>query len=170
MSLIKCHECAAQVSTEAKRCPQCGASVRKPMSPGRLLLILLVGFVAYRCTSTMNEIGDKNRAREAAMTPEQRAAAEKEKLAENKRFSLARSAIRSLKHGLKDPDSLNVETVLVEDSGNIVCIGYRAKNSFNAVVPGAYVFDGTQGTDRQDVVAKFCKNKKTRFISVPEAK
>lgn len=29
MALIKCHECGAEVSTEAKRCPKCGARTKK---------------------------------------------------------------------------------------------------------------------------------------------
>lgn len=32
MALIKCHECGAQVSTEAKACPRCGAAPKKPQS------------------------------------------------------------------------------------------------------------------------------------------
>lgn len=28
MALIQCHECRHEISTEAARCPQCGASVR----------------------------------------------------------------------------------------------------------------------------------------------
>lgn len=32
MALIKCKECGAQVSTQAKNCPSCGAKVKKPTS------------------------------------------------------------------------------------------------------------------------------------------
>lgn len=169
MSLIKCHECASQVSTEAKHCPQCGASVRKPISLWRLLLILLIGAVAYRCTSTVNDIETRSRTSEAAMTPEQRVATEKLKREADKRFSLARSAVRALKQQVKDPASLKVDSIHVDEPGDLACVVYRARNSFNAVVPGLFAFDGSTGTDNQKVVTKFCGDKKRTFINVSEA-
>ena len=32
MALINCKECGAQVSTQAKSCPSCGAKIKKPTS------------------------------------------------------------------------------------------------------------------------------------------
>lgn len=47
MALLKCHECGATVSTEAKACQSCGAPPRKPMSPivkyGGGFLVVTVG-------------------------------------------------------------------------------------------------------------------------------
>ena len=31
MTLIKCKDCGADVSTDVKNCPKCGAKVKKPM-------------------------------------------------------------------------------------------------------------------------------------------
>lgn len=47
MALIKCHECGAEVSTEAKACPKCGAKVRKPTSGALALLLglMVIGIV-----------------------------------------------------------------------------------------------------------------------------
>lgn len=103
------------------------------------------------------------------MTPEQRAAVEKRKREEDKRFSLARSAVRALKQQLKDPDSLKVESIHVDALGEVACVAYRARNSFNAVVPGLFAFDGSTGTDNQKVVIKFCGDKKRTFFDVSGA-
>ncbi|MEQ1663206.1 MAG: zinc ribbon domain-containing protein [Thiobacillus sp.] len=43
MSLIKCHECGNEVSTEAKTCPKCGAKVKKPTSLAAKLVVVLIG-------------------------------------------------------------------------------------------------------------------------------
>lgn len=52
MALIVCHECKAQISSEAKACPQCGAPVVSPSSVvppyrgfGKVLSSLLMGIV-----------------------------------------------------------------------------------------------------------------------------
>lgn len=41
MALIKCHECGAEVSTEAKACPKCGAKTENKMGCGSMLLIAI---------------------------------------------------------------------------------------------------------------------------------
>lgn len=52
MALIKCHECGAEVSTEAKTCQKCGAKPKKPAGLTTWLIIILigVGFVAAMST------------------------------------------------------------------------------------------------------------------------
>jgi predicted nucleic acid-binding Zn ribbon protein len=49
MSLVKCHECGNEISTEAKFCPQCGAKNRKRKKSiiGRFFVTLLVLFSAF---------------------------------------------------------------------------------------------------------------------------
>jgi hypothetical protein len=53
MAIGKCRECGREVSSEAKTCPQCGVAspVKKGVSPLRLVLVLFLGFVVYRCAS-----------------------------------------------------------------------------------------------------------------------
>lgn len=41
MALISCHECGAQVSSEAKACPNCGAKPKKPRKSRALLYAIL---------------------------------------------------------------------------------------------------------------------------------
>lgn len=43
MSLIKCHECGNEVSTEAKTCPKCGAKVKKPTSLIAKVFAVVIG-------------------------------------------------------------------------------------------------------------------------------
>jgi len=47
MSLVKCSECGAQVSTQASACPQCGA--RRTPAPrwGRVVVALLIGLALF---------------------------------------------------------------------------------------------------------------------------
>jgi hypothetical protein len=55
MALIACPECTAQVSTEAKACPGCGAPPPKPRKSRALLYALLglpVIFVTWALTRT----------------------------------------------------------------------------------------------------------------------
>lgn len=51
MALIKCHECGTGVSTEAKTCPNCGATPRtasnKLMAIGTALFILIVALFFF---------------------------------------------------------------------------------------------------------------------------
>ncbi|MEC7118666.1 MAG: zinc ribbon domain-containing protein [Pseudomonadota bacterium] len=55
MALISCKECGAQVSTEAKNCPHCGAKIKKPLSLGGFLLVLLTGYLVYQCTAAVED-------------------------------------------------------------------------------------------------------------------
>jgi DNA-directed RNA polymerase subunit RPC12/RpoP len=43
MSLLKCHECSNEVSSEAKACPKCGAKVKKPTSLIAKIVLALLG-------------------------------------------------------------------------------------------------------------------------------
>jgi len=48
MSLVKCTECGHEISTEAKRCPNCGAKNKVYKSPiGKLILLGILGFIVY---------------------------------------------------------------------------------------------------------------------------
>ncbi len=81
MALIQCAECGKDVSTQAKKCPSCGAKVvlpKKPTSP--LLKLFLVGAVAasfvgaYVAHQPDRDAEVAEQARVAALSPQQRAA------------------------------------------------------------------------------------------------
>ena len=45
MALIKCKECGAQVSSEAKACPECGKGVTSSMKWGVLIGQVFIGII-----------------------------------------------------------------------------------------------------------------------------
>ncbi|WEH92317.1 zinc ribbon domain-containing protein [Acinetobacter soli] len=50
MALINCKECGAQVSTQAKTCPNCGAKVKKPTSK---LTWIILGVIVFGILASM---------------------------------------------------------------------------------------------------------------------
>jgi len=104
MALIRCHECKSEVSTEAKACPKCGATVRKPtskiMRTASLVLVVIplgLGFMGmlvgnqYSASKANDEAATataaakKERDRRAALTPDQRASEDKTRADANAR-------------------------------------------------------------------------------------
>lgn len=166
MALKKCHECDGTVSTEAERCPHCGAKPKKGVGPLGIVFAGMLGLAAFQCASPRTPA-------EPAARPEptaEQAAAKKARAEEDARFSAARNAVRALRKSLKDPDSLQVETIAVSEDRSTTCILYRAKNSFNATVLEGYVFDGNIGSTRADVIKKVCDTKKQTFFDLSYAK
>ncbi len=79
MALLKCAECGKNVSSEAKKCPSCGAKVRLPKKPtSPILKFALLGIAAmaivimYMSGQASKEIAQADQDRLAAMTPEKR--------------------------------------------------------------------------------------------------
>lgn len=125
MALVKCHECGTEISTEAKTCPKCGAKVKKEIGGGTVLLIAiatLVGAFAILGDGTPS-------APQAAQTPEQKA----QQAAEDKRYAVAATAARLLRESMRDPESLKIDSLRVNQDANIVCAEYRARNGFGGM-------------------------------------
>lgn len=55
MALINCKECGAQVSTQAKNCPSCGAKIKKPTS---IITWIFLGLIVFGIIGAM--IGGEN--------------------------------------------------------------------------------------------------------------
>ena len=47
MSLVKCHECGNQISTEAKTCPQCGAKNKARAKTSKWLIVIATIILIY---------------------------------------------------------------------------------------------------------------------------
>lgn len=124
MSLIKCTECGNEVSTQAKTCPKCGAKVKKLMS--RLTKILLGGLGISILIVIATGQPATNGIQE---TPQEKAA----KAEENKRYSAAAGATKTLRDSMRDPDSLKFESVRVNDDASVICAEYRARNGFGGM-------------------------------------
>jgi len=130
MALIKCKDCKKEFSTDARRCPNCGAY--KPTSKVVKIfwyfwLISFIGFVAWV------ELRD--------VSPEEKAAQELEKTLHDAGY-----ACKSyMKDSLNDPGSAEFDTPVVTPATNNaggsgvsfnVRMSLRAKNAFGALVGG----------------------------------
>lgn len=137
MSLITCHECKQQISSEAKACPQCGAKPQKKggLGAGGVVALTVVGYMAYALTTGGEPV--------AKRTPAEAQG--------DKELNIAIAAARMLKGRSKDPSSFAVESFLIFPGGD-TCYEYRGKNSFGAVVPGKAVFNppGTMLSSEMD--------------------
>ena len=160
MALVTCHECGKSVSTEAKKCPACGATVKQPKKPTSkllwsLLAVLVVGTVVANSgkKAEADAAVKAEAARIAAMTPEQvaQAKAQKDKAdgiakakkdKENQILTLAAAGAKTLKQSSKDPQTFEFVSITTHPNSS-VCYEYRAKNSFNAMLAGdAVLADG----------------------------
>lgn len=121
MSLVKCHECAKEVSSEAKACPHCGAKVKKPVG---LTGKLIVGFFAVSIIGGMiaQETAPKKSAEQIAAENEQAS-----------RAMFVRMAIKSLKKAARDPESVIVDVARSNKDGSVICLEYRARNGFGGM-------------------------------------
>lgn len=128
MSLKKCHECGAVVSTEAKNCVQCGAKTKKTMGIIKIFFIL---------TFSLAIIGSMLRPDSAPpkiKTPAEIAAEE----AESKRLTMTMFYAKLLKQSMKDPESFRLVSLHSTETG-YSCVKYRAANSFGGMLQSAAV-------------------------------
>lgn len=144
MALIACHECGAKVSTSAKVCPGCGVKPKKPTSTLTWMVVAGVVFAVVYNVATAPPPPP-------AKTPEEIAQAE----ADEKMFQRVAAALRRLKASMKDPSSFEVVTAEVTPA-EVLCVTYRARNSFNAITPGVYVFAPGEVTDDVATFNKHC--------------
>jgi hypothetical protein len=128
MGLIKCRDCAREISTKATACPQCGA---KPSSGISTRTILLVGGLAiwwYSATRPSDPTPTL-----LAKTSQEIAA---EKVAAAKDDAAFQQTVRVAlfaKAALRDPASLTWESIRANDDASVVCLEYRARNGFGGM-------------------------------------
>lgn len=135
MGLVKCTECAKDVSDKAEACPHCGVKRPKKTSmttwAAGIFMVAIIG----------SYISSQDKARDAAAakpipSPEQVAAAKK---SDDELISAA-VVLRSIKRSMKNPKSFDLDSFLIFPGGG-ACYEFHATNSFNATVPGSAVFD-----------------------------
>lgn len=137
MALTTCPECQAQISTQAKACPHCGAKPKRSVTLGGLLLwtVLIVGGCAALISKRDAE---EAQMREANLSPSERAARDAKREKENAEFMNAVIAAKAVRQAMKNPKSFEVSWAIYTEAGAF-CMEYRGTNSFNAVVPGMAV-------------------------------
>lgn len=134
MAMITCGECGGSVSTEAKTCPNCGASrkvfrraagTKKPMP-----WLKKIG-IAFGVMFGVSLVGGF-----AASVSGTKPSAESES-AQNKQQKhmtyQAYLAAKAVKASLRNPDSLSFEQILANDDGSVICLTYRAQNGFGGM-------------------------------------
>lgn len=154
MALSKCKECGAQISAAAKACPQCGAPPPKKTS---MFTWLVAGFIVIAVGMSLTRPDAPPKPQKTA----EQLAVEQKQEAEFQRVVLVAKLVR---RSAKDPDSFNLTYAGMTDKG-AVCLEYRAKNSFNAVVPGRYVAAGKANGDTAELWNRHCANQSIRDYS-----
>jgi hypothetical protein len=131
MSMAKCRECRAEVSSEAKACPKCG--IGKPVRKTSAITKVVAGFFAL--TFGMALIAGIDSAND---TPEEKAAKEalrEAELAKVQPLIEAGRTARKLRDSMRDPASF--ELITAKDmGGGTQCFQYRARNGFGGMNVG----------------------------------
>lgn len=147
MALIQCHECGTDVSTEAKACQKCGAKPKKPPSLVAALIVVLLGIAFVAAMLSDGGEGDA-----AAVAQEQTA----QKEANPERYSAATVTSSILRASMRDPDSLQFETLLVSEDASVVCVQYRARNGFGGMNREIFVSSEEGHSQQPDAWNKHC--------------
>ncbi|WHP05796.1 hypothetical protein QLH32_17610 [Acinetobacter corruptisaponis] len=123
MALINCKECGAQVSTQAKACPSCGIKIKKNISLGAFLVIIILSILVFRACSDdtpVKKAGDVMSSQEEPRNNEEK-------------LDVQILAKRLIKNSAKDPESVefrNITSNFTEKFGNVACGEFNAKNGF----------------------------------------
>ena len=136
-NLTACKTCKAQVAWDAKTCPQCGASNPTPTPldrrPFAVVVAVIFSLITYSCVSTFTTASSDYDKKEAAKSPETKAA---EKAAVDKQhagWARASAGAKALTAAAHDPGSIVWNSAFVVDKTSAVCYEYRAKNGFGAI-------------------------------------
>lgn len=159
MALTKCAECGAEISTQAKVCPRCGAKLRRPAGPIGIVVVVGLGLIFLVGQLQKPEAEAKQRraiaAAEAAKTPEDR---KREALAAQ-REEAAYELTTLIKRAAYDPDSVKYISVKTDKTGDLACAQYRAKNAFGAlIIAGAVIKNRTVYQELSDW-QRLCRSK-----------
>lgn len=106
MALMKCKECANQISDQAENCPHCGAKPKKKISTGKKLVI---GFAALVVGLPLvaNFFNDKPTAQQAA-APAHSVPPKPDKISDTKAFSICHELIMQT---ARDPEKSKIPVV-----------------------------------------------------------
>lgn len=154
MAMTACKECGHAVSTKAEACPSCGAKRPKKTSFVTWLVAFFIGVPLI--VSIIGAFGSSPSPTTASKPtprppPDPKAEA---------RFQMAALGLRALKQSMKNPASFQL-TNAIAIGDDTFCYEYRATNSFNAVVPGHFVWVPSAKVSSESAAAwnKHCANK-----------
>lgn len=151
MAMTKCRECGAAISDTAVSCPSCGAKPKKPTSK------LSIGLAGLALIGVLQAAFKANE----APPPQSKSAAD---IAAERQFQADVMALRALKSSLKNPASFDLVKAVRLDGG-VLCVEYRATNSFNAIIASTAVVTGGKIDSSFGAWNRLCANKVGRDIS-----
>lgn len=168
MSLIKCHECGQQVSTQAKACPSCGAKPKRPTRWKRMIVytfgfLILLSLLPqiFQDNSTPEQRAKNEERRAARLAGEAKQEAEEKAIADEKTCSNDVTAFVMtqgfVEKKLKSPATAkfpsitdeNVKTKYLGDCTHEVLAYVDSQNSFGALIRTRYYvkLQNVKGTD-----------------------
>ena len=156
MALTTCRECGGQVSSTAKACPACGARVRTSLVAKVVLgfiILVFAGSTINRCNRNEQRAQEVKRdadgqkaemVRRADLTPEQRAAEDKENAEaaarrarmeqqEREEYAELLTLAQAIRREANDPRSIEIEEAHYTWKGAMM-LKYRGRNAFGALV------------------------------------
>lgn len=139
--LGNCKTCGKEVSRTAKVCPHCGEEKPVPSSGSGCGFLIVIGLVLG--VSAIQISNQKTYKHYRSDESEQTSSVCGEVVCNSAWDGSVRQVEHYLKDALKDPDSMKDAEwgpVLKTESGFMVSVQYRAKNSFGAYVPNKQAF------------------------------
>lgn len=153
--MIKCHECGKEISSEAKSCPHCGATLKQEKNIGCLGIGVLV-VVSFLFFITLF---GKSKTPEPPLTPAAQAAKEELERLENNQLAAVAAAALSIKQAARNPDSVHVLSAWVDDPATTICLEYVAQNGFGGMNRETIVFVDSKAYVEARAWNKHCSGK-----------
>ena len=136
-NLTACNTCKAQVAWDAKSCPQCGARNPTPTPfyrrPFVVVFAIVFSLMTYSCVSLFSSASSEYDKKEAAKSPETKAAEKAAVDRQHAGWARASAGAKALTAAAHDPGSIVWNSAFVVDKTSAVCYQYRAKNGFGAI-------------------------------------
>lgn len=149
MALMKCHECGSEISSEAKTCPKCGAEPRKRTG---IFGWLFAGFTVW--LAYMLFFADSPPPKTPPSPSEIAYQQQQEQL-----FQKTAIMAATIKRSLREPESVQWETIMANDDGSVMCFLYRARNGFGGMTRESVSFANGKASKEAAHWNKHCANK-----------
>lgn len=142
MALVRCKECATEISNKATNCPKCGAPAPRKTSAFTWTVVGLFCFWAIGSFLNKSTLTNQQGNTKPAPTPEEvQAGVDRIRAGE---------LVLHLRDSAKDPDSFKLHDAYGTKAGS-ACVEYSATNSFNARLRGIAVLARGKTTIATDV-------------------
>lgn len=156
MALVDCKECGQKVSTDAASCPGCGTDRNYKKKTSKLTWVI-GGAIVFAVFSTIFKTAEK-----PTVTPVVQKTIEDVAADSKREVTLTKVALvlKAIKKNLKDPQSVDWITIAADDDAKVICVEYRAKNSFGALTIEQMAFANNKFAQEPGFWNKYCGGKK----------